>query len=207
MGKTSKGKEKAAAKIAAAKRKIARKCKGKCAALLAALGLAFVLAGCSTSNSAQPAKAQTQNNTFDDCIFVVATHCSVSNRIVTAEGTKDAPSVELLTQTQSLESSGTESYSPTATQTPTTDVKPDVDVHYNDAIGAGGSAAKSFVDSLSSAGVAMLSDYIKNKKSGTIELEKKDGTKETVTCDGGTCTLEDGTKATAEDCAACLPSR
>ena len=65
------------------------------------------------------------------------------------------------------------------------------------------SAAKSFTDSLSSAGLAMLSDYITNKKSGTIEVEKKDGTKETVTCENGKCTLSDGTTITAEDCEAC----
>ena len=83
MGKTIKGKDKAARKTAAAKRKIARKCKGgKVAAIVAAFALAAILTGCTTANSAQPAKANTMHNTFDDCIIVVATHASVSNRIV-----------------------------------------------------------------------------------------------------------------------------
>lgn len=202
MGKTFKGKAKAEAKIAKAKRKIARKCKG-CAAVVAALSLA-VLCGCSTAESAQPAKANTMSNTFDDCIIVVATHCSISNRIVTAEGTKDIPAVELFTQTQSLESSGTESFAQSNKQTPTTDVKPDVDLHYNDAIGAGGSAAKSFTDSLSTAGLALLSDYVRNKKSGTITLEKKDGTTETLECVNGSCTLKDGTVLDGDTCKGCF---
>lgn len=188
MGKTVKGKEKAEAKIAAAKRKIARKCKGgKLASLLAAFGLAIIATGCSTSHSAQPAKAQTQNNTFDDCIFVVATHCSVSNRIVTAEGAKDAPSVELLTQTQSLESNGTESFAQTATQTPTTDVKPDVDLHYNDAVGKGSQVATSFLDSLTAESAALLRSYIAGKKTGNVTVTKKDGTTQTVECKDGEC--------------------
>ena len=202
MGKTYKGKEKAKAKVAKAERKIARKCKGKFAAIVAAIGLAM-LCGCSTAKSAQPAKANTMSNTFDDCIIVVATHCSVSNRIVTAEGTKDIPAVELFTQTQSLESSGTESFAQTATQTPTTDIKPKTDLRYNDAIGAGGNAANSFFNSLSDAGKALLVDYITNKKSGTIEVEKSDGTKETVTCDNGQCTTSNGTVIDEETCKEC----
>ena len=204
MGKTVKGKDKAKAKIAKAKAKIARKTKSGMAAIVAAFALALLATGCTSAQSSQPAKSQTQNNTFDDCIIVVATQASVSNRVIRADGTKDIPAVELFTMAQSQESTGsTDTFGQSATQTPTTDIKPKTDLRYNDAIGAGGSAAKSFVDSLSSAGVAMLSDYITNKKSGTIEVEKKDGTKETVTCENGKCTTSDGTTITAEDCEAC----
>ena len=142
MGKTVKGKAKAAAKIAKAKRKVARKCKG-CAAVVAAVGIALVLCGCATGESTQPAKSQTMENTFKDCIVVVATRCSVSNRVVRADGTKDIPAVELFTQTQSLENSGTETATQTSTQTPTTDVKPKIDARYNDpAVGAASAAAE-----------------------------------------------------------------
>lgn len=203
MGKTVKGKDKAKAKVVKAKAKIARKCKRGVAAIVAALALAFVFTGCTSAQSAQPAKSQTQTNDIRDCVIVIASNATISNGVVTAEG-GTAPSLEILTQTQSLESTGsTDTFSQTATQTPTTDIKPKTDLRYNDAIGAGGSAAKSFMDSLSSAGVAMVSDYIKNKKSGTIEVEKKDGTKETVTCENGKCTTSDGTTITAEDCEAC----
>ena len=205
MGKTAKGKDKAKAKVAKANAKIARKVKRGVAAVVAAFTLALLSTGCTSAQSSQPAKSQTQNNTFDDCIIVVATQASVSNRVIRADGTKDIPAVELFIMAQSQESTGsTDTFGQSATQTPTTDIKPKTDLRYNDAIGAGGSAAKSFVDSLSSAGVAMVSDYIKNKKSGTIEVEKKDGTKETVTCENGKCTTSDGTVLDENTCKDCI---
>lgn len=187
MGKTVKGKDKAARKTAAAKRKIARKCKGKCAAIVAAFGLALLATGCATSDNAQPAKANTMNNTFDDCIIVVATHASVSNRIVTAEGTKDIPAVELFTQTQSLENSGTDTTTQTTTQTPTTDVKPDIDVRYNDAIAGATSASKDVLDLLTDTGKAAVLKLMSSKESGTVKVEKTDGTSATVKCENGQC--------------------
>ena len=177
MGKTIKGKDKAARKTAAAKRKIERKTKGgKVAAILAAFALAAILTGCTTADSAQPAKSQTQTNTFKDCIVIVATQASVSNRVVRADGSKDIPAVELFTQTQSLESTGsTDTFGQTNTQTPTTDIKPDVDVHYNDAVGKGSDAAATFLSSLTSESFAALRDYVTNKKSGSVTVTKKDG--------------------------------
>jgi hypothetical protein len=201
MGKTDKCKKKAAAKVAKAKGKIARKTKGACALFLA-FGLAL-LCGCSTSDSAQPAKSQTQNNSFEDCIIVVATKCSVSNRIVRADGTKDIPAVELFTQTQSLESSGTESFAQTATQTPTTDVKPDVDLHYNDAVGKGGDAASAFLSALTTEGFAAVKAATANKQNGTITVQTKDGKTETLNCENGTCTTSSGVKITSENCENC----
>ena len=202
MGKIDKAKTKAKAKAAKAERKIVRKCKcGKCAAIVASFALAL-LCGCATSDSQQPAKANTMNNTFDDCIIVVATHASVSNRIVTAEGTKDIPAVELFTQTQSLESSGTESYAQTATQTPTTDVKPDVDLRYNDALSTAPSAA-SFLSSLTAEGFAAIKTAVASKQNGKITVQTKDGKTETLDCDGGKCTTSGGLTITEADCAAC----
>lgn len=214
MGKTSKCKDKAKAKTAKADRKIARKCKG--AAIIAAFGIAMLVTGCATTDSAQPAKANTMNNTFDDCIIVVATHASVSNRIVTAEGTKDIPAVELFTQTQSLESSGTESFAQTATQTPTTDVKPDITANYaqgggitnrgtGGAVGTGGAAGiiEKLLGSLTDEGLAALKSAIANKTNGTVTLAKKDGSTVTAECKDGLCTFSDGTVVTAEDCANC----
>ena len=189
MGKTVKGKAKAEAKIAKAKRKITRKCKGKCAALVAAFGLAMLAAGCATSDNAQPAKANTMNNTFDDCIIVVATYASVSNRIVTAEGTKDIPAVELFTQTQSLENSGTDTTTQTTTQTPTTDVKPDIDVHYNDALKNATDASKGVLESLATASANKVLSMMASKESGTVEVTKTDGSTATVECKDGQCSF------------------
>lgn len=208
MGKTIKGKDKAARKTAAAKRKIARKTKGgrTLGAILVAFGL-FALAGCATSDSAQPAKSQTQNNRFDGCVFVMAANATVSNGVVRAQSNKDGetPPLEMFTQTQSLESTGTtETATQTNTQTPTTDVKPDIDVNYNDAVGAGGNAAASFLTALTSESFAALRDYVTNKKSGSVVVTTKDGKTETLKCADGVCTTTDGTAITAADCEACL---
>lgn len=127
MGKTTKGAAKTAAKIAKAKAKVARKCgkAAKCAALLLASGLAALFCGCSTTGE-QPARSQTQNNSFEDCTFIIAARASSTNGAVSAEG--DAlPSVEWFTQTQANE--GSETISPTASPTNTTDIKPQTDVN------------------------------------------------------------------------------
>ena len=204
MGKTIKGKDKAARKTAAAKRKIARKCKGgRVAAIVAAFALAAILTGCTTADSAQPAKSQTQENRFDGCTFVMAAKTTISNGVIVAEGDA-APALEMFTLTQSLESTGsTDTFGQANTQTPTTDIKPDVDVHYNDAIGAGGSVGASFVNSLTAESAALLKSYIDGKKTGKVTVTTKDGKTETLDCENGTCTTSNGTTITAEDCAAC----
>lgn len=204
MGKTIKGKEKAARKTAAAKRKIERKTKrGKVAAIVAAFALAAILTGCTTADSAQPAKSQTQENRFDGCTFVMAAKTTISNGVIVAEGDA-APALEMFTQTQSLESTGsTDTFGQANTQTPTTDIKPDVDLHYNDAIGAGGSVGASFVNSLTAESAALLKSYIDGKKTGKVTVTTKDGKTETLDCADGICTTSSGTKITAEDCAAC----
>ena len=204
MGKTIKGKDKAARKTAAAKRKIARKCKGgKIAAIVAAFALAAILTGCTTADSAQPAKSQTQENRFDGCTFVMAAKTTISNGVIVAEGDA-APALEMFTLTQSLESTGsTDTFGQANTQTPTTDIKPDVDLHYNDAIGAGGSVGASFVNSLTAESAALLKSYIDGKKTGKVTVTTKDGKTETLDCADGTCTTSSGTTITAEDFAAC----
>lgn len=203
MGKTIKGKEKTKAKIAAAKRKIAQKTKRSVAAIVAAFALAAILTGCTSAQSAQPAKSQTQTNDIRDCVIVIAANATVSNGVVNADG-GSLPTLEILTQTQSLESTGsTDTFGQANTQTPTTDIKPDVDLHYNDAIGAGGSVGASFVNSLTAESAAILKSYIDGKKTGKVTVTTKDGKTETLDCADGICTTSSGTKITAEDCAAC----
>ena len=207
MGKTSKCKEKAKAKADKAKAKITKKCKsGKLAAFLAAFTLAFLCVGCASSESAQPAKSQTLTADLDGCTIIIAGKVSMpiagTNQTITAEGEK-LPTIELLTQTQSLESSGTESYAQTATQTPTTDVKPDVDLHYNDAVGKGSDAVSAFLSSLSAEGFSAVKAAIANKQSGKITVTKQDGTTETLDCNGGSCTTSSGLTINSENCESC----
>lgn len=207
MGKTCKGKAKAAAKVARAKAKVARKCKdGKLSAFFAAFAFAFLCVGCASSESAQPAKSQTLTADFEDCTIIIAGKVSLpvagTNQTITADGDK-LPNLELFTQTQSLESSGTESYAQTATQTPTTDVKPDVDLHYNDAVGKGSDAVSAFLSSLTTEGMAAVKEAIASKQSGKITVTKQDGTTETLDCVDGTCTTSGGLTINSENCESC----
>lgn len=172
MGKTSKGKAKAAAKVAKADRKIARKCKGKCAVMVAALGLAVLFAGCMGTQT----PSRSQSLTIKDCTIQVF-GCGTE--------TNDVPRIELATQAMSIENSGTETQ--TASPTQTTDVKPDLDLHYNDAVGKGSQVATSFLDTLTAESAALLKSYIEGKKSGTVTVTKQDGTTQTVECKDGEC--------------------
>lgn len=123
-------KAKATAKAVAKKAKA--KCKGgKCCAAIALLAVlcgCAAICGCAAPGNTQPAKSATMSNTFEDCIIVVAQKTCVSNRVVTAESTADAPAITLFQVAQNLENAGTDSTTQTTTQTPTVDVKPDIDV-------------------------------------------------------------------------------
>ena len=199
MGKTVKTEKKAAVKTARAQRKITRKMKGAlCMGVLTAFSC--IVCGCSTADANPLAKSQTQNNEFDHCTIVIAGNASISNGVVVASG--DAlPTLEILTQTQSLESSGTETYTPTATQTPTTDVKPDLDLNYNGAT----KTAAGILETLTSASLSTLKSYLTNKTSGTVTLTTTDGQTVEATCSDGSCTIN-GTTVTSADCASCTTS-
>ena len=195
MGTAEKARNKAKAKVAKMKEKVARKsgkAKKVAAAAVAALALAFLFAGCTSAKSDQPAKSQTLTADLDYCTIIIAGKVSMlvagTNQTITAEGEK-LPTVELLTQTQSLESSGTESFAQTSTQTPTTDIKPDVDVHYNDAIKNATDASKGVLESLATASANKVLSMMASKETGTVEVEKTDGTKATVECKDGQCSI------------------
>lgn len=99
----------------------------------------------------------------------------------------------------------------TQTATPTLDIKPDVNVNYAQGggitnRGTGGaktSGAAGILESLTAEGLSMLKDYVTGKKTGTLTLQKKDGTTTTAECKDGTCTFADGTTVTSADCESC----
>lgn len=196
MGKTSKCKDKAKAKVAKGKAKVARKCGAAAKAVIAAVCLSVLFAGCMGTQT----PSRSQSLTIKDCTIKVY-GCGTE--------TNEVPRIELATQAMSIENSGTETQTTTPTQT--TDVKPDVNVNYaqgggitnRGTGGAKASGAAGIIESLTAEGLAMLKDYIVNKKSGTVTLSKKDGTTVTADCKDGVCTFSDGTTVTAEDCANC----
>lgn len=171
--------------------------------LIALAAIAASIYGCSTADSAQPAKSQTQDNRFDDCTFIIAAKVRLpiagTNTVIEANG-DELPTLELFTQTQSLESSGTESYAQTATQTPTTDIKPDIDVKYNDAIAAASTTSKGVLECLCDAGKDAVLNMMANKASGTVNVMKKDGTTATVECKDGQCSFVDSSTCSGGSC-------
>lgn len=145
--KVAKAKLQTAAKVAKAKAKVAAKTKkcagGKCSpcgdcgddcsdgscspcsggkckpcAIALALALAATLCGCGTTT---PSRSQTIN--VHDCTITV---------IGSGDGgtTNEVPRVDIISQGMQIETSGTETQ--TATPSYTTDVKPDIDLNYND---------------------------------------------------------------------------
>ena len=189
-------KKKVAAKVAKGKSKIARKCGKACVAAFALLSL--VLTGCMGTTT--PSRSQT----------LTLTECTI-NIYGSGDGTtNDVARVEIASQAMSIENSGTESQTSSPTQT--TDVKPDINVNYAQGggitnRGTGGKAtggAAGILESLTAEGLAMLKEYVTGKKSGTVTLQKKDGSTVTAECKDGSCTFSDGTTVTAADCENCV---
>ena len=193
MGKTVKGKEKVKAKIAEAKKKIARKVKG-----CALLALSLLIVGCSTATPASRATSASYEINVKVCMDENVKSATVNVPFTFGDGAL-----------ASADSSGS---TETQTATPTLDIKPDVNVNYaqgggitnRGTGGAKASGAAGILESLTAEGLAMLKDWVVNKKTGTVTLQKKDGTTVTADCKDGACTFSDGTTVTQQDCEDCV---
>ena len=175
-------KKKVETKVAKAKVKIASKCKKAAKVVVAALCLSVLFAGCQGTST----PSRSQNLTIKDCTINVY-GCGTE--------TNEVARVELATQAMSIENSGTETQ--TATPTQTTDVKPDIDVRYNDAIAGASVASKGVIEMLTDAGKEAVLELMASKKSGTVAVTKTDGTAATVKCENGQC----------EFCSDCTPAK
>lgn len=180
------------AKAKAIKSKVKGKVKG-CAALVALFGLSAIC-GCMET---QPASRAT-TATYGDMEAEVETDIGEK-----AHNNNVTVSIRVTLGDGALASADSSGSTETQTATPTMDIKPDLDVHYNDAVGTGGNAISAFVSSLTTESAALLRDYVKNKKSGKITVTKTDGTTETLDCDSGTCTTTGGLKINASNCTNC----
>ena len=95
MGKTSKCKDKAKAKVAKGKAKVARKCGAAAKAVIAAVCLSVLFAGCMGTQT----PSRSQSLMIKDCTIKVY-GCGTE--------TNEVPHIELATQAMSIENSGTE---------------------------------------------------------------------------------------------------
>ena len=157
----------------------------------------LALFGCSTATPASRATTASYDITVKVCMDECVKSSTVNVPFTFGDG--------------ALASADSTGSTETQTATPTLDIKPDVNVNYaqgggitnRGTGGAKASGAAGIIESLTAEGLAMLKDYVANKKSGTITLAKKDGTTTTAECKDGSCTFSDGTTVTAEDCEDC----
>lgn len=173
-------KEKIAAKKGKAKDKLAAKVKakgGKCAALAALVAFACVLSGCMDTNPASRANS----NRFGDVepgVKVVIGEYACSNTV--------SVTVPVTIGDGVLASADSAGSTETQTATPTLDIRTKIDARYNDAISGATAASKSVLGSIGDGLTAVL-DMMQNKKSGTVQVTKTDGTTATVKCENGQC--------------------
>lgn len=190
-------KDKVKDKLAKTKDKVKAKVKGKLKGAFAALAVLLLAAGCST---ATPASRYTATTIGD--VFVKNSVDDLRSRSGRAEtnaveaAAAKAPLVSITTTIKlsdmTLASADSEGSTETQTATPTTtiDVKPDV--RYNDAIAGATSASKGVLSAIGYGADAVL-EMMASKKSGTVKVQKKDGSDAAVKCENGQCSF-------CEDC-------
>lgn len=167
-------KDKIKAKAKAVKDKVKAKVKASTALIAALMGIVFV-SGCSTATPASRATTATYTFNFNFPMDEGAKGNNVNITNTMGDGAL-----------ASADSSGS---TETQTATPTVDVRPDVDVHYNDAIAGASTASRGVIESLAEVGKAKVLSMIESKATGTVEVQKKDGTTATVECSGGQCSF------------------
>ena len=192
-------KDRVKAKAKAVKEKLKGKAKIKASVAVMAAILSLVLyEGCSTATPASRATTASYEINVKVCMDENVKSATVNIPFTFGDGAL-----------ASADSSGS---TETQTATPTLDIKPDVNVNYaqgggitnRGTGGAKASGAAGIINSLTAEGLAVLKDYITSRKTGTVTLQKKDGTTVTADCKGGSCTFQDGTVVTGADCAECV---
>ena len=153
---------------------------GKCkpCAVALALILAATLCGCRLGEQPTDQKATQRAQTATTYVYVY-------------DNARATFGSDFVSQMQANETSGTETQtsSPTSTptSTPTVDVKPDIDVAYNDAIKNATDASKGILEKLTDAGAATVLKLMSDKSTGAVVVPTKDGGTMTVKCEDGQC--------------------
>ncbi len=169
MADKKSAKERIKAKAKAVKGKVKAKVKAAAIAAIACFAL-----GCSTATPASRATTATYTFNFNFPMDDGAKGNTVNITNKMGDGAL-----------ASADSSGS---TETQTATPTVDVKPDINVRYNDAIAGATTASKGVLAAIGYGADAVL-ELMSNKKSGTVEVTKTDGTPATVQCADGQCSF------------------
>ncbi len=175
-------KEKIKAKAEATKDKVKGKLKGAkpCIAVLLVV-LCAALAGC--LDTAPASRATTANYRIEIAVKV-------------GDNAKDNKfELPFTLGDGALASADSEGSTETQTITPTMDVKPDIDVAYNDAIKNATDASRGVLEKLTDAGASAVLKMMAGKSSGSITVPTKDGGTMVVKCEDGQCS----------ECSDCTP--
>lgn len=190
-------KDKIKDKLAKTKDKVKAKVKGKLKGALAALAVLLLAAGCSTATPASRYTATTigdvsVKNSVDDLRSRSGRAATNAVEAVAAKAPLVSITTTIKLSDMTLASADSEGSTETQTATPTTtiDVKPDV--RYNDAIAGATSASKGVLSAIGYGADAVL-EMMAGRKSGTVKVQKKDGSDATVKCEDGQCSF-------CEDC-------
>lgn len=191
-------KQKVKAKVKAKTSNIKEKVKGKVAAKVgksfAIAALLLAVAGCRMGE--QPTAQRAQTSTIRDNVFnitVVMPTNAVAERA-------ESPSlhVEVGNLAQANETSGTETMTASPSNTPTVSTPVQIDARYNDALAAASNTSRGVLESLTVEGANKVLALMSDKSTGTVEVEKKDGTTATVECKDGQCAIKENTDTTAQ---------
>ena len=108
---------------------------GKCKPCAVALALVIAATMCGCMGTSTPSRSQTL--TMKDCnVYIIGSGDGTTN---------DVARVDIASQAMAIENSGTETQTSTPTQT--TDVKPDIDLNYNDPAKAAADSAGGVAES------------------------------------------------------------
>ena len=163
-------KDRIKAKAKATKEKVKAKVKASCAIMAAILSL-VLFEGCSTATPASRATTATYEFRFE-----------------LGDGAKSV-TINTTLGDGALASADSAGSTETQTATPTTDIKPDLDLRYNDAIAGATTASKGVLETLLSSSANKVLEMMSKKETGTVEVQKTDGTTATVQCSDGQCSF------------------
>ena len=167
----------------------------KCAVVLAFALCGELLTGCMGTN---PASRANDNRVGDiePKVKVVIEKGAISNTV--------AVTMPITLGDGLIASADSAGSTETQTATPTLDIRTKIDARYNDAMAAASTTSKGVIDSLTEASANTVLSLMADKSTGTVEVQKKDGTTVTADCKDGVCTFSDGTTVTQQDCEDCV---
>jgi len=172
-------KEKVKEKAKAVKERVKSKAK-RLASFILLFGFVAALAGCQTPGQASRGTSNNEGDVEPTVKTEIGERAQSNTVSVTIKITHGDGAIA------SADSSGsTESQ----TQTPTFDISPKTDLRYNDALSAASTTSKGILETLTTAGANKVLSLMADKTTGTVEVEKKDGSTATVKCENGQCSL------------------